>query len=459
MSRGQGLPTRLSGTLHSTMLKLSVALYLSVVAAVSAANAQVKGIYDFSNNGDPQNPQVVGVIAQGRDGNMYSTAPLTVPNTPPNANTSVAFKITPSGKLTPIYEFPTGVQTYSGLTLGTDGDFYGTTVNGGANEKGSIFKLTPEGGFTLLYSFTGMNDGANPIAPPIEIAGNLYGTATVGGRANYGTVYKLSPTGQLTPLVQFQGSDGSDPVAPLVQGGDERLYGITRTGTTSNYACVVFSVNTSGTDFTYYIVPGAYNYSEAGLVQGADGNFYGTLYTNINGYGQVFKVTPSPNYVATFLYSFSGGADGAYPYASLLLATDGNFYGVAYEGGADKYGTLYEISQDQFVTPVPWTFTGGGDGANPLTPLIQNTNGFIYGTTEYGGLLYDYGVFFRFNNHLKPFVSLVSTSGKVGTKIGILGQGLTETTGVSFNGTTAEFTKVSDTYMTAVSPRERPRGP
>lgn len=456
INRSQGSAARLTGILQSCLPKIWVALYLSMVAAVSTASAQVKGIYEFSQPGDPQNPQVVGVIAQGRDGNMYFTTPVTVLNTN-NMNPATAFKITPTGKLTPIYTFPTGVQTYSGLTLGTDGDFYGTTYNGGANNLGSIFKLTPKGGFTQLYSFVGGNDGAKPMAPPIEIAGNLYGTATAGGGSNYGTVYQLTPSGKLNPLVQFQGADGADPVAPLVQGSDGRLYGITQTSTNAGGPSVVFSVTTSGLDFTYYAFSAGSPKSEAGLVQGNDGNFYGTMYTNFEGYGYVFKITPSPSYVVTTLYPFGDGADGAYPYAGLLLATDGNFYGVAYEGGAELYGTLYEISQDQFA--VPWAFTKGQDGANPLTPLIQNTNGFIYGTTYDGGSLYDYGTFFRFNNHLKPFVSLVSASGKVGTTIGILGQGLFETTGVSFNGTTAEFTKVSDTYLTAVVPSGATTGP
>jgi uncharacterized repeat protein (TIGR03803 family) len=142
-----------------------------------------------------------------------------------------------------------------------------------------------------------------------------------------------------------------------------------------------------------------------------------------------------------------------------LLATDSNFYGVASGGGTDTFGTLYEIAQDQFVTPVPWTFTGGQDGATPLTPLMQNTNGMIYGTAEFGGLIDNYGTFFRFNNHLKPFVTLVPNSGKVGAKIGILGQGLTGTTAVYFNGVMAAFTVVSNTYLTAVVPSGATTGP
>jgi uncharacterized repeat protein (TIGR03803 family) len=440
----------ISQPLVSRMLRRPVVLVAgAILAALTPALAQVTGIYNFTATGSPQSPQLVGVIAQGTDGNMYTTSPEYIPST----KTSVVFKFTPSGKMTVIYTFPAGVQSYSGLVLGTNGDFYGTTYNGGTGGKGTVFKITRQGVLTTLYNFLGENDGANPMSPPIEISGVLYGTATAGGMDNDGTVYRLKPSGQLTPLVQFSGATGEDPVAPLVLGNDGRLYGITRASTLANGPCIVFSLATSGTDFTEGSFGEAYSYSEAALVQGTDGNFYGTVYTNIDGSGQVFKVTPSPSYVFTILYSFTGGLDGKNPYAGLLLATDGNFYGVAQGGGADMFGTLYEIeSSGVFVTPVPWTFTGGPDGAYPSTPLIQNTNGMIYGTTANGGSIDDYGVIFRFDNHLGPFVSLVSTSGKTGATIGILGQNLTGTTAVSFNGTAATFTVVSGTYMTAQVP-------
>jgi uncharacterized repeat protein (TIGR03803 family) len=440
----------MSQPLASQMFRRSAVLVAgTILAALTPALAQVTGIDDFTANGSPQNPQVVGLIAQGRDGNMYTTAPEYIPN----VKTSVVFKFTLGGKTTVIYTFPAGVQSYSGLVLGTDGDFYGTTYNGGTSDKGTVFKITPQGAPTTLYNFLGGNDGANPMSPPIEVGGALYGTATAGGLDNDGTVYQLKSNGALTPLAQFSGTTGSDPVAPLVLGNDGRLYGITRTSTLANGPAVVFSLTTSGTDFTEGSYGEAYSYSDAALVQATDGNFYGTVYTNIDGWGQVFKVTPSPNYAFTVLYSFTGGSDGRNPYAGLRLATDGNFYGVAQGGGTDTFGTLYGIeSSGGFVTPVPWTFTGGPDGAYPSTPLIQNTNGTIYGATANGGSIDDYGVIFRFDNDLGPFVSLVSTSGKTGATIGILGQNLSGTTAVSFNGTAATFKVVSGTYITAQVP-------
>ncbi len=437
-------------------LSRPAALIAIAILSLAPGFSQVTGIYSFTANGEPQNPQHDGLIAQGRDGNMYTTAPESIPN----AQTSVVFKFTPAGKMTVIYTFPAGVQSYSGLTLGTNGDFFGTTINGGTNGKGTVFEITPQGVVTILYNFLGANDGASPKSPPIEVGGVLYGTTTAGGLDNDGTVYKLKLNGQLTPLVQFSGTTGSDPVAPLVLGNDGRLYGITSTSTLANGPAVVFSLTTSGTDLTEKSYGEAYSYSDAALVQGTDGNFYGTVYTNIDGWGQIFKVTPSPNYAITVLYSFSGGVDGKNPYAGLMLATDHNFYGVAQGGGANSFGTLYEIeSTGGFVTPVAWTFTGGPDGAFPSAPLIQNTNGFIYGVTQNGGLIDNYGVIFRFNDHLGPFVSLVTTSGKAGATIGILGQSLTGTISVSFNGTPATFKAGSGTFMTATVPAGATSGP
>ena len=273
----------------------------------------------------------------------------------------------------------------------------------------------------------------------------------------YGTVYKLTPRGDLTILVQFDGSDGDYPVGPLVQGSDGRLYGIANASTNSGGPCVVFSVTTAGTDFTYYVFQDAYIYSDAGLVQGNDGNFYGTVYTNIAGPGEVFKITPSPNYARTVMCSFNGSF-GSNPYPGPLLATHGNFYGVANSGGKDGFGTLYEYDADTQKCTDQWDFTAGTDGAYPSAPLIQNTNGVIYGDAQKGGSNYGYGAFFEYDIHLKPFVSLLPTSGKVGATVEILGQGLTGTTAVSFNGTAAKFTVVSNTYMTAVVPNGATNG-
>lgn len=159
-------------------------------------------------------------MAQGRDGNLYSTAFRGGTN-PQNG---AVFKVTPGGTLTVLYSFDGthGAEPYSGLTLGTDGNFYGTTFAGGASGYGTVFKVTPSGKLTVLYSFTNGTDGAYPWAPPIQgTDGNFYGTTSqyqISGK--YGSVYKVTPAGKFTTLYDFDYTHGSTPIVPLVQGTD-----------------------------------------------------------------------------------------------------------------------------------------------------------------------------------------------------------------------------------------------
>jgi len=209
------------------MRKTLVAL-LMLVLALTAAQAQTFNVlYNFgTNNGDPYKPQWAGIVAQGQDGNLYSTALGGV------NSIGAMFKITPSGTLTVPYNFDlTDEDAYSGLTLGTDGNFYGATAGGGTSGFGTIYKVTPSGTLTVLHSFSG-SDGYAPFAPPIEgTDGNFYGTTQQGGaNALYGVVYKITSSGAFTLLHSFDSTDGSGPVAPLVQGSDGNFYGTTVVG-------------------------------------------------------------------------------------------------------------------------------------------------------------------------------------------------------------------------------------
>ena len=200
------------------------------------------------------------------------------------------------------------------LVQGSDGDFYGTTYYGGAgtncyNGCGTIFKIDPSGTLTTLYSF-GWSDGAYPVAGLVEgTDGNLYGTTQHGGD-NDGTVFKVTPSGSLTNLHTFRGLDGAAPEAELVQGSDGNFYGTTYSGGTNIYYGTVFRMTPSGGFTNLHFFNGADGRSPAAwLVQGSDGNFYGTTYyggyTNLNsgqGYGTVFRISPSGTLTA--LYSF-----------------------------------------------------------------------------------------------------------------------------------------------------------
>jgi len=457
------LSVRLTRVLRSSVAKLGIALCaLSVALAATGAHADAcyskskfGSIYDFGDHtGDPLSPTYVGVIAQGRDGNFWSTTPVGGTN----AN-GTAFSLTPGGKLKVIYDFTTTTgQPFSGLTLGTDGNFYGTTSNGGTPGAGTVFKLTPKGVLTTLYTFTGGNDGKVPLAPPIEgTDGNFYGTTDQGGASKVGTIYQITPSGKLTTMYQFDGPHGANPVGALVQGTDGNWYGTTVNGGAANWG-TIFKIASSG-NFTFTLLF-SFNFTDggqpyAGLVQGSDGNFYGT--TNTGGSsraGVVFKITSKGSY--TELYPLNGSTDGANPWG-LVQATDGNFYGDATNAG-NGYGTFFRITpKGKFTVCEDFNATLGANGR--VTP-IQLTNGGLYGDTTTGGDKVNTGVFYELDFGFKPFVSLLPTSGKIGAKIEILGQGFVpKKTEVSFNGAGATQVNVmSATYITATVPNNATTG-
>jgi uncharacterized repeat protein (TIGR03803 family) len=420
------------------------------VEAGSPGKASITVLYDFgASQTAPQYPQ--GVIAQGRDGNLYSTTPYGG-----TSNDGTVFRITPAGKLTVIYEL-SSYGGSSGLALGTDGNFYGATVYGGnAPGYGTAFRITPHGQLTTLYDFSGQNFDAYPFAPPIQGRdGNFYGTTDGDFVGNGGTVYMMTPSGDEATLFQFDRADGAGPVDPLIQATDGNFYGTTNSGGASGrcgqYGCgtlfkltpegaltVLHSFNVMNFDGYYPVAP---------VVQGSDGNFYGTVpHGGKYGWGIVFKITPRGKY--TILHSFNI-SDGRTPQAGLLLATDGNFYGSTEGSGKSDAGTVFKVTPSgQFS--LLYSFDGTTSGF-PIAGFVQHTNGKLYGDTLEAGK-YNFGTFYSLDLGLSPFVSLISTSGKVGKSVGILGQGFTGTTSVSFNGTSAKFKVVSGTYLTAVVP-------
>ncbi len=286
-----------------------------------------------------------------------------------------------------------GVHPQAGLIQGSDGNFYGTTVSGGGSGYGTVFRISPAGVFTTLHSFTGSGtDGASPKAGLIQGSdGNFYGTTNSGGGSYYcnGTVFQITPGGVLTTLHSFTqiGTDGSEPDAGLVQGSDGNFYGTTYTG--SNNFGTVFSITSSGEYTNLHSFSGSGmdgEHPEASLVQGSDGNFYGTTAAgggSSSDGGTVFQITPAGNY--TTLHSFTGiGLDGQFPRAGLIQGSDGNFYGTTASGGAGEgVGTVYQITPTGLYRPL-YSFPGT-DGATPFAGLVQGSDGNLYGTTEYGG--------------------------------------------------------------------------
>jgi uncharacterized repeat protein (TIGR03803 family) len=299
-----------------------------------------------------------------------------------------------------------GANPYAGLIQGSNGFLYGTTEEGGSSNVGAIFSYNPgTGAAGLLHSFVGGDsDGANPYAGLVaDSAGNLYGTTQTGGSylcaipqlcaSNFGTVFKINPTtGAETLLYSFRGSgysDGEYPYGGLLLGSSGYFFGTTQKGGTGGYGTVFRIKTNNGTETVLHAFAGGSSdgaYPYAGLIQASDGNLYGTTQQGgASGNGTVFKINPTSG-AESIVYAFAGGSDGASPYDGLIQATDGNLYGTTGAGGAASAGTVFKIVPSTGVESIVYAFAGGGsDGANPYAGLVQATDGNLYGTTVSGG--------------------------------------------------------------------------
>jgi uncharacterized repeat protein (TIGR03803 family) len=301
------------------------------------------------------------------------------------------------------------------LVQGTDGNFYGTAYWGGAftcvNPEGcgTVFKITSGGVLTTLYSFcaqTNCTDGAAPNAPLVQGAdGSFYGTTSVGGTSTAcdlgcGTVFKILPNGAFLTLYDFDGTDdGEYPSGGLVQGTDGNFYGTTGGGTSNDGT--VFKISLGGTlttlhTFDYEDGSGPYG----ALVQGIDGSFYGTTSdggTNMcgrGGCGTVFKISSGGTFVSLHSFNDTDG-DGYFPSGGLVQAVNGKFYGTTGGGGAYDYGTVFKITPGGVLTTFySFCFQKCGDGPAGPTGLMQATDGNFYGTTCCGGT-HEEGTVFR----------------------------------------------------------------
>ena len=351
-----------------------------------------------------------GGLVLDPQGNLYGTT------TTGGAHTfGTVFKVSPSGTETILYNLH-GIASgpVAGLLRDQSGNLYGTTADTrsygykGCEGIGAVFELAPSGKETVLHRFSQWKkkppDVYCPVASLIfDAQGNLYSTALDGGNYKYcygsgcGGVFRVTQSGSEKLLYTFNGgSDGAYPGAPLIFDAEGNLYGTTSEGGTTScnppYGCgTVFKLTPSGTETVLYRFGGADGNSPAGLVFDAEGNLYGTTFyggitSDCSGYqpgcGVVFELTPSG--METVLYSFTGGADGAYPSGGLIFDSEGNLYGATQNGGAYGCGVIFELSPSGTET-VLYSFTGGDDGAVPNGPLVFDSQGNLYGTTLYGG--------------------------------------------------------------------------
>jgi uncharacterized repeat protein (TIGR03803 family) len=491
------------------MKKIGFAMTSSLLVLFCLATAIVSHAQTFTSlnvfTGGSEN-ESEATFVQGTDGNFYGT-------TASGGKYKVGniFKMTPSGEITNLYAFcsklhcPDGDLPTGALVLGSNGNFYGTTFEGGtgshcpanSGDCGTVFEITPKGALTTLYSFCSQAncaDGNNPTGLTLGTDGNFYGTTEgYGGtptcvgvsKTGCGTVFKITPTGTLTVLHEFCSatncSDGYAPDAALALGIDGNFYGTTLYGGTNNKG-TVFKITPEGTFTTLYAFCAQANCADgsgpqAALAQGANGDFYGTTAVggaNINcddnslGCGTIFEITSSGQ--LTTLYNFcpvEGCADGSLPTGALSLGTDGNFYGTTQNGGANNYGTIFQLtSSGQFNSLYSFfcDATGCSDGAHPTVGLVQGTNGAFYGTTVTGGNVRNNrnlgdGVAYSWSMNLGPFVEAQLNFGTVGQIVTILGNNLTGATSVTFDGTSAKFKVESSMYLIAEVPKGATTGP
>jgi uncharacterized repeat protein (TIGR03803 family) len=376
---------------------------LSALAAAPAAQAQsYKVLYNFTGGSDGGPP--VGSLVQDKAGNLYGTTFLGGDSNYGCADgCGTVFKVTKSGTETVLYRFTGGTDggfPEAGLIL-SGNTLYGTTYCGGSGGgsdcdtgNGVVFEVNIKSGAeTVLYTFTGAADGANPQAGLVrDKRGNLYGTTEYGGSSNYGTVFEVVPKSkEETVLHSFDGGDGANPLSGLTLNTTGRaLFGTAYGGGSSGYG-VVFSLTIrTGAYTVLHNFTGA---SDGGnpvgtLALDPKGNLYGTTAYggdpncgDGDGCGTVFEVVPKSK-TETVLYSFTGDPDGDGPVGGVIRDTKGRLYGTTVAGGAYGYcGTVFELVKgtETVLHSFDWSDGGYPDG------VVQDSKGNLYGTAREGG--------------------------------------------------------------------------
>lgn len=331
-------------------------------------------------------------VARDSSGNLYGVAKFGG-----SANDGIVFKYDATGRYSVLYNFPggsNGATPYAGVTLDAAGNLYGTTYYGGsAANAGVIYKLTSAGQESVLYAFTGGDDGANPTGGvTLDAAGNLYGTATTKGSSDCGVLFKLDTSGAYTALHTFAGAYGCNPEAAPVFDSAANLYGTTSSG-------AIYKYDTAG---NYTVLHDDGSDLNSGVTLDPAGNIYGEAYLLpkswcnhiVKGCNWLYKLDPAGNF--SVLHTFTGRSDGYLPSGGLTIDSAGNLYGATIGGGSagghDGHGVVFEVDTAGTYT-VLHTFTGL-DGSGPYGGVTLDPQGNLYGTTYNGGKTTD-GVLFE----------------------------------------------------------------
>ena len=413
------------------------------------ATGQFVSLYSFSVGIDGYEPS--SPVLRDSHGNLYGTTGFGG-----KGGFGAVYRLDPAGQETVLTSFVPargGANPVSGLIQDSQANLYGTTSTASAS-NGVVYKLDPKGIETVLHGFTGgtlgATDGYQPMGGVIrDAAGNLYGTTFYGGARGAGVVYRVNTSNQETILYTFTGSiDGANPMGSLVGDATGNLYGTTTQGGTSGG--VVYKLDSNGQESVLYSFTGGADgrFPEAGLLKDDAGNLYGTTYgggidSANTGYGVVFELDASGHY--SVLYSFMGGTDGANPESGVIQDAAGNLYGTTSAGGLG-FGVVYKVDATGHET-VLYAFTGGADGGYPSSGLLEDAAGDFYGTTQSGGL--GYGVVFKLHSNGEESALYSFTGGADGSRpyagviANILGNllGTTDDGGANGDGVVFQLTK------------------
>jgi uncharacterized repeat protein (TIGR03803 family) len=370
-------------------LILAALFVLLDLGAQNAAAQTETVLHSFTGSPDGAGPSG-GTPVMDKEGNLYGT---TLYGGVYN-NLGTVWKLTPSGTETVLWSFGNGADGASpaGVVMDKNGNLFGTTGAGGAYNLGTVFELTPSGTETVLWSFGNGTDGSEPAAPPVlDKEDNIYGTTYEGGIRNDGTVFELTPSGTETILWSFLGN-GTDQGHPtglmLAKNGD--LYGTNGglNGEQKQYGQVWEVMGQEEEKDLYSFVPPPSgedgDYPDANVAIDGEGNLYGTChFEGAYGHGTVFKLTPSGT--ETILHAFKDKKDGSEPYSNTLMDKKGNLFSVTAFGGLYKGGTVWRMTPSGKEMVFHAFANDGKDGYWPLTGVVLDKEGNIYGTTFYGG--------------------------------------------------------------------------
>jgi uncharacterized repeat protein (TIGR03803 family) len=333
----------------------------------------------------------IGGLHFGQDGNLYGAASSGGAN-----NSGTLYKLTTSGSSFTLLHSLTSLEgslPQGALVQAPDGTLFGTAYNGGLNGYGTVFRVGPDGSNVgVIHDFMPPNggDGVHPAAP-VTISGSVaYGTDSSGGSSGRGAVYKLNLDGSGYALLHnfTNGSSDGGTSAAVIKGADGYLYGTIPSGG-SNGNGAVFKLSADGSAYSdlydFGAAPADGNNPQAGLLQGRDGALYGTTqYGGSNSSGTVFKLNTDGS-AYSVLYHFSGASDGSYPVCSLIQGNDGLLYGTAPSGGTNNDGTVFKLATNGATFMKIYDFKGSPDGQQPQGGLLLGQDGFLYGVSGYGG--------------------------------------------------------------------------